>query len=128
MGLVEDSTSDGERIFDTVLSHQVMSVTHLSQHTSPRRRLREKSGRSPRTNGSRSGHLGSHWRPILGEINDVVALAMSEVDRARRKNVNRKTGYGKAIPILGGGVHGRRVCGPWPSLDREHRSEGAIAP
>jgi uncharacterized protein (DUF1501 family) len=63
----------------------------------------------------------------LGErMADTVIVTMSEFGRAVRENGNRGTdhGHGNVMMILGGGVHGGRVYGRWPGLDRESLFEG----
>ena len=57
---------------------------------------------------------------------DTVVLTMSEFGRAVAENGNRGTdhGHGNAMMVLGGGVRGRRVYGPWPGLAVDRRYEG----
>ena len=63
----------------------------------------------------------------LGDrMDDVLVLTMSEFGRAVSENGNRGTdhGHGNAMFILGGGVRGGKVYGPWPGLEPEQRFEG----
>jgi len=57
---------------------------------------------------------------------DTVVVTMSEFGRAVAENGNRGTdhGHGNAMMVLGGGVRGRRVYGPWPGLAVDRRYEG----
>ena len=51
-------------------------------------------------------------------MGDVVLATMSEFGRTVRENGNRGTDHGHAnfMLVLGGGVKGGKVYGPWPGL------------
>jgi uncharacterized protein (DUF1501 family) len=59
-------------------------------------------------------------------MDDVVILTMSEFGRTVRQNGTGGTDHGHAncMLALGGGVHGGRVLGDWPGLDRKQLYEG----
>jgi len=56
----------------------------------------------------------------------VVVLTMSEFGRTVAENGSGGTdhGHGTAMLVMGGGVRGGRIQGPWPGLDSEHRFQG----
>ena len=63
----------------------------------------------------------------LGQrMDDVVILTMSEFGRTARENGNRGTdhGHANAMFVLGNGVRGGRVLGPWPGLKNDQLYEG----
>lgn len=63
----------------------------------------------------------------LGDrMDDVVILSMSEFGRMVRQNGNGGTDHGHAgsMFVIGGGVHGGKVHGKWPGLEREQLYEG----
>src|SRR6185295_16601570 len=63
----------------------------------------------------------------LGDrMQDIVILSMSEFGRMVRQNGNGGTDHGHAgaMFVIGGGVHGGKVRGKWPGLEREQLYEG----
>src|SRR5688572_8442055 len=65
-------------------------------------------------------------RDLGDRMQDVVILTMSEFGRAVAENGSRGTdhGHGNAMMVIGAGVRGGKVYGPWPGLAREQRHEG----
>lgn len=59
-------------------------------------------------------------------MDDVVILTMSEFGRTVRENGNRGTdhGHANAMLVIGNGVRGGKVYGPWPGLKSEQLFEG----
>lgn len=63
----------------------------------------------------------------LGQrMDDVVVLTMSEFGRTVRENGNRGTdhGHANAMFVLGNGIRGGKVYGPWPGLKNDQLYEG----
>ncbi|MEO5509764.1 MAG: DUF1501 domain-containing protein [Longimicrobiales bacterium] len=63
----------------------------------------------------------------LGDrMEDVVLITMSEFGRTVRENGSGGTDHGHAncMMVMGGGVHGGRILGDWPGLEREQLYEG----
>jgi uncharacterized protein (DUF1501 family) len=63
----------------------------------------------------------------LGQrMDDVVILTMSEFGRTARENGNRGTdhGHANAMFVMGNGVRGGKVYGPWPGLKTDQLYEG----
>jgi len=73
-----------------------------------------------------SQSIAAFWTDLgdLGE--DTVLVTMSEFGRTARENGNRGTDHGHAnvMFVVGGPVHGGRVYGQWPGLDRSQLYEG----
>jgi uncharacterized protein (DUF1501 family) len=62
----------------------------------------------------------------LGDrMNDVVVLTMSEFGRTARENGSGGTDHGHAnfMFVLGGQIHGGKVYGKWPGLEKEQLNE-----
>jgi uncharacterized protein (DUF1501 family) len=83
--------------------------------------------------GSLAGRLETFGNAIAALVTDLgdrmadtVVLTMSEFGRAVNENGNRGTdhGHGNAMMIVGGGVRGGRVYGPWPGLAIDRRYDG----
>lgn len=57
---------------------------------------------------------------------DITVVTMSEFGRTVKENGNRGTDHGHAnvMFVLGGNVHGGKVYGDWPGLEREQLYEG----
>jgi uncharacterized protein (DUF1501 family) len=63
----------------------------------------------------------------LGDrMEDVVLMTMSEFGRTVHENGTGGTDHGHAncMMVMGGGVHGGRIAGDWPGLEREQLYEG----
>jgi uncharacterized protein (DUF1501 family) len=73
-----------------------------------------------------SQSIAAFVRDLGPRMNDVVVLTMSEFGRMARQNGNGGTDHGHAgaMFVIGGGVHGGRVHGRWPGLEREQLYEG----
>lgn len=66
----------------------------------------------------------------LGSLKDhVTLLTMSEFGRRVDENGSRGTdhGSGNVMFLMGGGVNGGQVFGPWPGLADEHLDDGDLA-
>ena len=87
--------------------------------------------------GASQGQLANRLRELAAGIRafrddlddlmeDVVILTMSEFGRTVRENGSGGTDHGHAncMLVLGGGVRGGRILGPWPGLEREQLYEG----
>jgi uncharacterized protein (DUF1501 family) len=59
-------------------------------------------------------------------MEDIVLVTMSEFGRAARENGDNGTdhGHGSLMFVLGGPVHGGKVYGKWPGLEKEQLYEG----
>ena len=70
--------------------------------------------------------LAAFDRDLGDRMSDVVVLTMSEFGRTVAENGNHGTDHGRATAmlVLGGPVHGGRVLGRWPGLDRVQLDEG----
>jgi len=70
--------------------------------------------------------IAAFVRDLGPRMNDVVVLTMSEFGRMARQNGNGGTDHGHAgaMFVIGGGVHGGRVHGTWPGLERDQLHEG----
>lgn len=84
-------------------------------------------------NGLMANRLDDFARSIaafvtdLGDrMQDVVIVTMSEFGRMARQNGTGGTDHGHAgsMFVIGGAVHGARVHGKWPGLEREQLYEG----
>jgi uncharacterized protein (DUF1501 family) len=79
---------------------------------------------------TRLAHLGrslAAFATDLGEaLRDVVVVTVTEFGRSVRENGVGGTDHGRATTMLalGGAVHGGRVHGAWPGLERANRAEG----
>jgi uncharacterized protein (DUF1501 family) len=60
------------------------------------------------------------------QMADITVVTMSEFGRTVKENGDRGTDHGHAnvMFVLGGAVHGGRVYGKWPGLEREQLYEG----
>jgi len=83
-------------------------------------------GQLSRRLGEFSGGIAGLYRDLGDRMDDVVILTMSEFGRTVRQNGTGGTDHGHAncMLALGGGVHGGRVLGDWPGLDRKQLYEG----
>ena len=70
-----------------------------------------------------SGGLGAFWNDIPAFHDRVTLVAFSEFGRRLRANKSAGTDHGRGgvMIIMGGGVKGGRILGPWPGLE-----EGAL--
>ena len=59
-------------------------------------------------------------------MEDVVLVTMSEFGRTVEENGNGGTdhGHGSFMMVMGGPVHGGKVYGKWPGLEKEQLFEG----
>jgi uncharacterized protein (DUF1501 family) len=59
-------------------------------------------------------------------MEDIVLVTMSEFGRTPQENGNNGTdhGHGSVMFVLGGPVHGGKVYGQWPGLEKEQLFEG----
>ena len=66
-----------------------------------------------------SGGLGAFWNDMAAYHNRVTLVAFSEFGRRLRANKSGGTDHGRdgVMIIMGGGVKGGRILGPWPSLE-----------
>ncbi|MGA8769563.1 MAG: DUF1501 domain-containing protein [Rhodomicrobium sp.] len=66
-----------------------------------------------------SGGLGAFWNDMAAYHNRVTLVAFSEFGRRLRANKSGGTDHGRGgvMIIMGGGVKGGRILGPWPSLE-----------
>ncbi|ATB39657.1 hypothetical protein CYFUS_005102 [Cystobacter fuscus] len=91
--------------------------------------------------GITTGHFASRARELgeaLGAFvqdlgprwSDVLVVVMTEFGRTVKENGSRGTdhGTGSAMLVLGGGVRGGRVVGPWKGLAAEHLLEERDVP
>jgi uncharacterized protein (DUF1501 family) len=62
--------------------------------------------------------IAAFTQDLGSRMSDVVLVTTSEFGRTVRENGNRGTDHGHAtvMMVLGGGVKGGRVYGPWPGL------------
>ena len=72
------------------------------------------------------GALAAFYRDLGDRMQDVAVVTMSEFGRTARENGGRGTDHGHAncMFILGGGIPGGKVYGPWPGLEPEQLYEG----
>src|SRR5437867_1343658 len=73
-----------------------------------------------------SSAIAALYTDLGQRMDDVVILTMSEFGRTARENGNRGTdhGHANAMFVLGNGVRGGRVLGPWPGLKNDQLYEG----
>ena len=73
-----------------------------------------------------SGAITAFCDDLGDRMADVVLVTMSEFGRTAHENGNRGTDHGHAnvMFVVGGGVRGGRILGPWPGLDRDQLYEG----
>ncbi|MFY0576908.1 DUF1501 domain-containing protein [Cystobacter fuscus] len=74
--------------------------------------------------------LGAFVQDLGPRWSDVLVVVMTEFGRTVKENGSRGTdhGTGSAMLVLGGGVRGGRVVGPWKGLAAEHLLEGRDVP
>jgi uncharacterized protein (DUF1501 family) len=70
--------------------------------------------------------IGAFVQDLGDRMEDVVVVTLSEFGRTVRENGSRGTDHGHANSffVVGGPVHGGKVYGLWPGLDREQLHEG----
>ena len=70
--------------------------------------------------------LAALYTDLGDRMEDVLILTMSEFGRSVAENGSRGTdhGHGNVMLLLGGGVRGGEVHGPWPGLSPVQRFEG----
>src|SRR6266496_135993 len=73
-----------------------------------------------------SSAIAALYTDLGQRMDDVVVLTMSEFGRTAKENGNRGTdhGHANAMFVLGNGVRGGRVLGPWPGLKNDQLYEG----
>ena len=73
-----------------------------------------------------SSGIAALYKDLGQRMDDVVILTMSEFGRTVRENGNRGTdhGHANAMFILGNGVRGGKIYGPWPGLNSDQLYEG----
>jgi uncharacterized protein (DUF1501 family) len=66
-----------------------------------------------------SGGLGAFWNDIAAWHDRVTLVAYSEFGRRLRANKSGGTDHGRGgvMIVVGGGVKGGRILGPWPGLE-----------
>jgi uncharacterized protein (DUF1501 family) len=69
--------------------------------------------------------LAAFYTDMGDRMADVTVVSMSEFGRTARENGTRGTDHGHANVMfaLGGGVHGGKIYGDWPGLEREQLYE-----
>ncbi|HMJ61417.1 MAG TPA: DUF1501 domain-containing protein [Bryobacteraceae bacterium] len=69
--------------------------------------------------------LAAFSRDMGDRMADISVVTMSEFGRTAKENGNRGTDHGHAnvMFVLGGNVHGGKVYGEWPGLEREQLYE-----
>ncbi|WNG26989.1 DUF1501 domain-containing protein [Cystobacter fuscus] len=74
--------------------------------------------------------LGAFVKDLGPRWSDVLVVVMTEFGRTVKENGSRGTdhGTGSAMLVLGGGVRGGRVVGPWKGLAPEHLLDGRDVP
>jgi uncharacterized protein (DUF1501 family) len=73
--------------------------------------------------------LSAFARDLAGDLERVTLVAVSEFGRRVAENGSGGTDHGRGglALVLGGAVHGGRVCGRWPGLAPERLDEGDLA-
>jgi uncharacterized protein (DUF1501 family) len=66
-----------------------------------------------------SGGLGAFWNDIAAYHSRVTLVAYSEFGRRLRANKSGGTDHGRGgvMIVMGGGLKGGRILGPWPGLE-----------
>jgi len=69
--------------------------------------------------------LAAFWRDMGDRMADIALVTMSEFGRTARENGDRGTDHGHAncMFVLGGAIHGGKVYGRWPGLEKEQLYE-----
>jgi uncharacterized protein (DUF1501 family) len=69
--------------------------------------------------------LAAFYQDLGDRMADVAVVTMSEFGRTAKENGNRGTDHGHAnvMFVMGGGIHGGKVYGDWPSLAEEQLYE-----
>jgi uncharacterized protein (DUF1501 family) len=85
----------------------------------------DESGRLPNLLRDLAQGLDAFNRDLGDRMNDVVVLTMSEFGRTARENGSGGTDHGHAnfMFVMGGPVHGGKVYGKWPGLEKEQLNE-----
>ena len=73
-----------------------------------------------------SAGIAAFCQEMGDRMEDVVLVTMSEFGRTVEENGNGGTdhGHGSFMMVIGGPVHGGKVYGKWPGLEREQLFEG----
>jgi uncharacterized protein (DUF1501 family) len=73
-----------------------------------------------------SSAIAAFWQDMGDDAADITLVTMSEFGRTARENGTGGTdhGHANAMFVLGAGVKGGKVYGPWPGLNNEQLNEG----
>lgn len=73
-----------------------------------------------------SNAISAFCQDLGDRMEDVVVVTMSEFGRTVQENGDGGTdhGHGSLMFVLGGPIHGGKIYGEWPGLDREQLFEG----
>jgi uncharacterized protein (DUF1501 family) len=73
-----------------------------------------------------SAGIASFCQDMGDRMEDIVLVTMSEFGRTAAENGNAGTdhGHGSFMMVVGGPVHGGKVYGKWPGLEKEQLFEG----
>jgi len=73
-----------------------------------------------------SAGIASFCQEMGDRMEDIVLVTMSEFGRTAAENGNAGTdhGHGSFMMVVGGPVHGGKVYGKWPGLEKEQLFEG----
>lgn len=73
-----------------------------------------------------SNGVAAFCQEMGDRMEDIVLVTMSEFGRTVEENGNQGTdhGHGSLMMVLGGPVHGGKVYGTWPGLEKEQLFEG----
>jgi uncharacterized protein (DUF1501 family) len=73
-----------------------------------------------------SDSIAAFWRDMGDDAENITLVTMSEFGRTAHENGTGGTDHGHAnvMFVLGANIHGGKVHGRWPGLDREHLNEG----
>lgn len=73
--------------------------------------------------------LGAFYTDLQDEMGRICVVTMSEFGRRVQENGSRGTdhGHGNCMFLIGGGIRGGQVYGPWPGLADEQLDRGDLA-